>query len=159
MLKMLLAKKIRQFVLWLYRKLFRINDSPQRTALGFGLGVFLGVLPGAGPVAAVTLALIFKVNRAAALAGSLLTNTWLSVAAFLLSLKVGAFLTGSDWQVIKGQYSSLIKDFHFKELFNTAVLEIIFPLVVGYVVIGLAAGFLAYLLTLSYLSYQKKLSR
>lgn len=36
----------------IYIKLFRINDTPQKIAQGFGLGVFLGILPGTGPIAA-----------------------------------------------------------------------------------------------------------
>lgn len=39
-----------------YFKLHRINDSPMKIAAGFGLGVFVGVMPGMGPVVAFALA-------------------------------------------------------------------------------------------------------
>ncbi|MCG2713658.1 MAG: DUF2062 domain-containing protein [Candidatus Omnitrophica bacterium] len=69
-------KKIINFI---FAKLFKINDSAGKIALGVGLGVFAGLLPGTGPAAALLLALVFRANRAAALLGSLITNTWLSV--------------------------------------------------------------------------------
>ncbi|PIR13657.1 MAG: hypothetical protein COV50_05635, partial [Flavobacteriales bacterium CG11_big_fil_rev_8_21_14_0_20_35_7] len=63
-----------------------MNDTPQRIALGLGLGSALGMLPGTGPLAALFLAVVFKVNRASAFLGSLATNIWLSLVTFLLAL-------------------------------------------------------------------------
>src|SRR3989338_7559347 len=95
---MSLEDKIKSSLKLIYDKLVKIDDSPQKVALGFGLGVFCGILPGTGPMASLALAFIFRANRAAALAGSLLTNTWLSFVIFTLSLQIGAFLTQTDWQ-------------------------------------------------------------
>jgi len=78
----------------LYLKLFRIDDSPHKIALGFGLGVFLGVMPGMGLIAALAIAIIIKVNRIAALLGSILTNTWLSIPVFFLAVRTGSAVTG-----------------------------------------------------------------
>ena len=33
-----------------YQRFTNINDSPQRIAAGFGVGIFFGILPGAGPL-------------------------------------------------------------------------------------------------------------
>jgi len=90
--------RISRFFKAVYLRLFRINDTPQKIALGLGLGVFMGVLPGTGPVAALALAFLLKVNRASALLGSVLTNTWLSIPVFLLSLRVGASFAGINYQ-------------------------------------------------------------
>lgn len=122
----------------LYLKLFRINDSPQKIALGFGLGVFLGIVPGAGPIASLVLAMVFRVNRAAALLGCVLTNTWISVVAFLFSVKVGALITGADAEEISAAVSELAKNFQWADLFNISVVKVGLPLVVGY----LATAFL-----------------
>ncbi|MDI6606430.1 MAG: DUF2062 domain-containing protein, partial [Candidatus Omnitrophota bacterium] len=83
------ADRIRRLFRLFYLKVFRINDSPRKVALGMGLGVFSGILPGTGPIAAVCLAFIFRANRAAALLGSLITNTWLSFFIFLVAIKTG----------------------------------------------------------------------
>lgn len=50
---------IRESFRSIYLKLFQINDTPQRIALGVGLGVFTGIIPGAGPIAALFLAMLF----------------------------------------------------------------------------------------------------
>ena len=135
------------FKSWLKKitsELVGIKDSPHKIALGFGLGVFLGILPGAGPIASVTLALLLRVNKAAALAGSLLTNTWLSIVSFALSVKIGSVLTGANWEEVAAQCKALLKDFHFKNIFDVTILEILKPLLVGYVVVGFLAGCVGY---------------
>ena len=77
-----MINKIREYLRLILAKLFNINDTPHKIALGLGLGVFAGILPGTGPIAAIFLALAFRANRASALLGSLLTNTWLSLVTF-----------------------------------------------------------------------------
>jgi uncharacterized protein (DUF2062 family) len=104
----MIPHKISHFFRLLYIKLFKINDSPQRIALGLGLGVFLGIIPGTGPLAALFLALLFRVNRASALLGSLLTNTWLSIVTFLLAIKVGSFIMRLNWQSVYADISKAI---------------------------------------------------
>ncbi|HOW35247.1 MAG TPA: DUF2062 domain-containing protein [Candidatus Omnitrophota bacterium] len=143
--------RLKYFLKVLYEKLVKINDSPHRTALGFGLGVFLGIFPGAGPVASLVLAAVFRVNKAAALLGSVLTNTWLSFVTFLLAVKAGSFLTGCDWRNVYDQCELLVKDFHWKDLWDVSILKILMPLIVGYVIVGLAAAFVGYLVVVTLL--------
>ena len=140
------------FLKLLYDKLVLINDTPQKIALGFGLGVFLGILPLTGPLAALALSIFLRVNRIAALTGSLLTNTWLSVVTLLLSIKIGSAIIGLRWEEVKESYDRLLKDFHWRDLLDASVLKILEPLVLGYVVIGLISAFLAYLAALTILA-------
>jgi uncharacterized protein (DUF2062 family) len=139
--------RILSFFKTVYLKLFEINDSPQRIALGLGLGVFSGIMPGAGPLAALFLAWLFKVNKGSALLGSLLTNTWLSIAIFFLSIKVGAGIMGLNWQNIFNYSLIILEDFRWGDLFKISLLKIIFPVVLGYVAVALSLGFLVYLIT------------
>ena len=136
--------KITQFI---FSKLFKINDSAQKIALGVGLGVFAGLLPGAGPAAALFLAFVFRANRAAALLGSLLTNTWLSIVTFVLAIKVGSVILKLNWQVVQQQTQGLLKNFNWANFFKVSFLEVFLPVVVGYLVIGLVFGALSYALT------------
>lgn len=131
-----------------YSKLFKINDSEQKVALGVGLGVFTGLLPGSGPVAALFLAFIFRVNRAAALLGSLFTNTWLSLVTFILAIKVGSVILKLDWQAVQLQARELFKNFGWAKFFEISFLEILMPVIVGYLVIGLVLGTFSYFITL-----------
>ena len=136
---------LKRFFKLLYLKLFRINDTPQKIAAGLGLGVFSGIFPGTGPIAALFLAFVFRVNRAASLIGSLLTNTWLSFVTFILSIKTGSAILGLSWQEIYNEWNSLLKGFHWQGLFKSSVLKIILPVALGYLIIALSAGLLTYL--------------
>ena len=126
-----------RFFRLIYLKLFRINDTPQKIAIGLGIGVFSGVLPGTGPVAALFLAFIFRVNRASALLGSIITNTWLSIPAFLLSVKVGAWLTGLNHHEVQAH-------------------KLIGPILIGYFVVAACIGFVCYVVSFAAVTYFKK---
>jgi uncharacterized protein (DUF2062 family) len=141
-------KNLSNFIRLTYLKLIRTNDSAQKIALGFGLGVFLGVIPGTGILAALFLAFIFRLNRLSALLGSLLTNTWISIVTFLLSIKVGSAIMKLNWQEVYAKLASALKGFKFLDLLNLSFIEIILPLVLGYFIISLILGIIAYLVIL-----------
>jgi uncharacterized protein (DUF2062 family) len=139
---------ILRFFKFIYLKLFRINDTPQRIALGLGLGVFLGIIPGTGPVAAVCLAWLLGLNRAAALLGSLLTNTWLSVVTFFLSIKIGSGIMKADWLDVYRGWIGFLKNFRGKDLLELTTLKIIWPVITGYFVVAFSLGLIVYLIAL-----------
>ena len=138
-------KKISNFIV---SKLFKINDSAPKIALGVGLGVFAGLIPGTGPAAALFMAFIFRANRAAALLGSILTNTWLSIVTFILAIKVGSAILKMNWQEVQLKGQSLINDFSWAKFFKLSFLEVLLPVIVGYIIIGLILGAFTYLVTL-----------
>lgn len=150
------AEKMARFGRLVYLKLFRINDTPQRIAIGFGLGVFSGVLPGTGPIAALFLAFIFRVNRASALLGSILTNTWISIVAFLMAVRAGALLTGIRYQDVRSQWEIFIKDFRWDRLLSLSVYKIIGPVLLGYLFVSLCMGICCYGAVIGALSYYKR---
>ncbi|MFA5336996.1 MAG: DUF2062 domain-containing protein [Candidatus Omnitrophota bacterium] len=147
---------IKRLLVILYVKLVRTNDTPQKIALGFGLGVFSGILPGTGPIAAVFLASLAKANRAAALLGSLATNTWLSFVTFLISIKIGSSIIGANWQDLKEKWSLFLKDFTFAGLFKISVLKMILPVMLGYLVVAVCCGLLSYIAAILILSLRKR---
>ena len=138
-------KKIINFV---FAKLFYINDSAERIALGVGLGVFCGLIPGTGPAAALFLALIFRANRVAALLGSILTNTWLSLVTFILAIKLGSVILKAHWQEVYQKAQSLTHDFGWSKFFKLSFLQVLLPVITGYIIIGLFLGLVSYFLTL-----------
>ena|SRR3989338_9091161 len=140
---------------FVYERLVKINDPPQKIALGFAMGVFLGIFPGAGPMASVVLSSVFRINPAAALTGSLLTNTWISVATFVFAVKAGAYVTGADWQKVFGECKVLIEQFTWKNLFDVSLLKILYPIIVGYILVGLFLAMLTYLLVLGIFKFKK----
>ncbi|OGX15206.1 MAG: hypothetical protein A2166_00245 [Omnitrophica WOR_2 bacterium RBG_13_41_10] len=145
-----------RFLKLLYLKLFRIHDTPQKIAGGLGLGVFMGILPGTGPLAALVLSLLLKVNRAAALLGSLITNTWLSIVTFLLAVKIGGRIMNLDWHKLQEQWLHLLKNFHWASLFQPSVIGITVPVIIGYFIIAFCLGLAVYLIALLVLTITKK---
>jgi uncharacterized protein (DUF2062 family) len=139
---------MKKIVNLLYSKLVKINDSPQKIALGLGIGVFTGIFPGTGPLAALFLALLLRVNRASALIGSLLTNTWLSFVTFLLAIKLGSGLFGIGWQQLHQDWSSFLKGFNWLALFQLSILKVILPVITGYLLIAFCLGLIVYLVAL-----------
>jgi uncharacterized protein len=151
-----MISKIKRLLGLLYTKLFKINDSPQKIALGFSLGVFAGILPGVGPLAALFLAFLCRVNRASALLGVLITNTWISLLTFILSIKIGSAIMGLSWKDAYSAWVLLAKDFHFSGLFKAQILGVIFPVILGYLVISAISGVLAYLAALAILTARRR---
>jgi uncharacterized protein len=147
--------RIPEFVKLFFQKLFLINDTPQKIALGAGLGVFTGIMPGMGPLIALFLAFIFRANRASAVIGSLLTNTWLSIVIFILSVKIGSAIMNLDWRAIYYQWIALLRHFHWRNLYKTSLLETILPIVIGYLILSLFAGVIVYISTLTLLNIKK----
>ncbi|HNX82116.1 MAG TPA: DUF2062 domain-containing protein [Candidatus Omnitrophota bacterium] len=137
-----------RFFKLVYHKLCRMNDSPQRIAIGFGVGVFLGVMPGLGLIAAIVMASVLRVNKASAIIATLITNTWLSVIMFIASIKVGSWIMKLDWHVVYANSEHLIKDFHWKDLFNVSIIQIALPLIIGFLIVSILMSIGTYLIIL-----------
>jgi uncharacterized protein (DUF2062 family) len=100
-------------------------------------------MPGTGPIASLVVASILKVNRASALLGSLLTNTWLSIPVFFLSVKTGSFIFGISVDDVTGGWAALQKNFSWGKLFEFSTSQALGPVAVGYALVSLAIGVLA----------------
>ncbi|MGA2775299.1 MAG: DUF2062 domain-containing protein [Candidatus Omnitrophota bacterium] len=140
--------KIYRFLKFIYIKLVRINDSPQKVALGFALGVFAGVMPVISLREAFFLALLFRVNWPSALLSCILTDNWTTILTFLLAIKTGSYIMGVDWHSIYATSQQLLKHFHWSYLLKLSILKILIPVTVGYIVISLFFAFLSYLFAL-----------
>ena len=148
--------QIKKWFRGIYHQLVGINDTPQRKALGLGIGVFLGIFPGMGPIAALVAAFIFKVNRAAALLGSVLTNTWFSLVTLGLAVEIGSRILGEDGKHIKEVWNNLFKDFHWQKLTESQGREALLAILAGFVIVAFAIGVVVYLAALFILLEREK---
>lgn len=148
-----------RFLKSIYLQLFAIDDTPQKIAAGFGMGIFFGVMPAMGPLIALFFAVVFKTNRASALLGSLLTNTWLSIPVFFLSAGIGSFLTGASYESIRRGWMDLSKNFEWAGLFKLSAYNIIWPVIIGYVIVSLVMGISAYAAVLLVLRLGRKIKK
>ncbi|MBN2831492.1 MAG: DUF2062 domain-containing protein [Candidatus Omnitrophica bacterium] len=139
-----------------YEKLFKINDSPQKISAGFGLGIFCGILPGTGPLAALFLAFLLRVNRASALLASLITNTWLSLATFIFSIKVGSAILGVDWKIVYQEAKAGFTGLTWQVAFRSSLINIILPVFLGYLIVSISLSILSYLFILLLIKIVKR---
>jgi len=79
-----------------FKTLVRFNDAPHRLALAFGLGVFLGIIPGTGAMAAAAVAALFRLSLPVMVAGALLTNPITTPFVYLASFLLGHWLLGDQ---------------------------------------------------------------
>lgn len=151
-----MLRRIVRFFKALYLKIVRVNDSPQKVAAGFGVGVFLGVMPGMGPIAALACALLFRLNKASALLGSILTNTWISIPVFFVSVQIGSVMTGSSFAEIDRQWAALAGHFTWSELLHASLYKIAIPVLIGYAVVSTLLALAAYAFALIVLLIKKR---
>ncbi|MFA5373835.1 MAG: DUF2062 domain-containing protein [Candidatus Omnitrophota bacterium] len=140
-------------------RILQIKDTPQKISLGFGLGIFLGIFPGSGPIGAVVLATLFRINRLSSLAGSLLTNTWLSLATIPIAIKIGSGLLGLHWQKVANDWTLFLRDFHWANILKLSLLKMALAPILGLIIIGLTAGIIGYLSLISTFLIIKKIRR
>ena len=91
----------RNFIRWVryhYLRLVRLNDSPEKVASGFAIGVAVGIFPtfGLGIVIVIFLAWLTNINKASAIIGSLVMNPWTSPFFWALSFFIGSLMLGNN---------------------------------------------------------------
>jgi uncharacterized protein len=139
----------------LWKELLTADDSPHKIALSFAVGVFLGVMPFTGIVATIAVALIFRLNKPAAILGSLITNAWVSFIALGFSLQTGSWILGKSVQETKAQFDELIHGFHFNDLFSLSFLKLLAPLAVGFIAVSLLFAVVSYVVVFLIIYWRK----
>lgn len=91
--------RIKRKLRFVYLKIIRLNDPPERIAWGVAIGVLMGILPtfGIGALLSFGLAFVFKANKAAAVLGSMIMNPFTSPFFWGVSAALGAFIMKEDY--------------------------------------------------------------
>jgi uncharacterized protein (DUF2062 family) len=89
----------------LVKKLLHIEDTPERTALAYAIGVFLGFSPFLGfhTLFGLAIAFLFGLNRVAILLGVWTNTPWWVVPFYMVATWVGMWVTGFwiEWTTLK----------------------------------------------------------
>jgi len=119
-----------------FNEILEAKTSPHDIALGFALGLFIGILPtpGIGIVLCLLMVIFFKVNKLSILAGFALINP--ATLPFVLAaiLFIGTSLTGAKVRTNVDVFS------------RTEMANMIWPLVVGDLVLAFSAAIVSYIL-------------
>jgi uncharacterized protein len=80
----------------LVKSLLHIEDTPERTAFAYAVGVFLGFSPFLGfhTLAGLAVAFLFRLNRVAILLGVWSNAPWWVIPYYTLATSAGMWLTG-----------------------------------------------------------------
>ena len=83
-------KRLRQMI----RFLLQLEDTPNRVAIAFGIGLFIAFFPflGIHTGLALAIALIFRLSRVALLAGAWVNNPWTLAPMYTAGTLVGCAL-------------------------------------------------------------------
>jgi uncharacterized protein len=124
----------------LLKQVLHLQESPQRTALAFAIGVFIGFCPAYGlhTVLVIVCSWAFRLNLVALLAGAFLNNPWTLVPILGATYWVGALVLGQsdspsfDWQ-----------DLSFSAIYEQ-IMPYAIPFILGGFILSILGAALAY---------------
>jgi len=127
---------------YFYWLLVRLRGQPEALARGIACGVFAGLFPffGSQTLLAVLLAFLFRGNKILALVGPWISNPFTSVPIYAFNFYVGKWLIND--------HTPTDINWHSWEDIKELGIEIIWPLFIGCVVVGLVCAIISYFLGL-----------
>jgi len=140
------------------RTVLHLEDPPPRIALALAVGVFISCTPfwGIQTVLSLLVALVFRLNRAATVAGTWLNLPWFAPVVYGLSLRLGVLLVPGRRRGMPRLQDllDLSEGFvweHLVDLLDTLSV----PLLVGTTVLGGVAAVVTYVVALCLLSRRR----
>lgn len=128
-------RSFRDFLRYVYLKLLRLKDPPEKIALSFSIGVFIGIFPtfGFGGILVVLISYIFKLNYVAGLLGTFIMNYFTSPFFWTLSYFIGDLIFSGklEWKNFSRQ---TFKSFALSYLVGNIIVSTIFSLIAYYLV-------------------------
>ena len=102
------------------------RTTPARTALGFALGIFIGIFPSfaVGSLIALYLASRLGLHRGAALSGTFLMNPLTAPLVYSLSYAVGARFAGLPLSAIKGGLFASLRQLGWAFFLGNAIVAV-----------------------------------
>ena len=138
-----------------YERFLKIRGHPREIALGFALGLFVGMTPfmGAHTLIAVPLAALFKWNKISAAVAVWVTNAFTAPIIYGITYMLGARLAGATQQFGFSEINSWDKLYHL--VLNTP--EIFWAMSVGGIILGIPLAVMGYYFAFTVVSrYQEK---
>ena len=126
--------------------LLRAQDTPHRTALAFGIGVFIAFFPllGIHTALALGVAFAFRLGRVPMLLGAFINNPWTLAPLYLAGTLLGCVLMGVPTAGLSAIDWSLHGSAFYRALF-ASLKPYLWPFLIGNTVLGIVAGLAGYL--------------
>lgn len=130
------------------RILGQVEGSPSRVAAAFGIGVFIAFFPilGIHTGLALAVALVFRLSKVAILVGAWLNNPWTVAPMYGAGTLVGCALLRVPLVNPAASVDWSLKGRAFYEALAATLAPLVWPFVIGNLVLGTAAGLVAFVL-------------
>jgi uncharacterized protein len=144
--------------------LLHIEDSPERTAAAFAIGVFVGFSPllGLHTLLGILVAFLLNLNRVAVLLGVYMNLPWFLAPYYAIATMAGAEITGHRLPVdLRAQLGALFEQSFFHGDFWRQLVVFMRPLVlpftVGSTLCAVVLAMAAYQLALTFVTNRRRI--
>jgi uncharacterized protein (DUF2062 family) len=145
------------------REVLHLDDPAPRLALALAVGVFVGCTPfwGVQTVLSLAVALIFRLNRVATVAGTWFNLPWIAPLVYGAALKIGTLIVPDPTGFRGAWLAYLLRDPGRVGWHDVRVLlaEVSAPLLIGTTVVGLAAAAVTYVVALRLITARRRRAR
>ncbi len=131
------------------RSLLNLDDPPERTALAFAIGTFIGFSPllGLHTILAALVSVVWRLNKVAILTGSFLSNPWTIAPIVGASWAIGRLIIGSPPVELPQASLSALFTTEFWRLLATQWRQLL-PFAVGSTILSIVSAAISYPLVL-----------
>jgi uncharacterized protein (DUF2062 family) len=147
----------------LIKKLLHIEDAPERTALAYSIGIFLGFSPflGLHTLVGLAIAFLFGLNRVALLLGIWTNTPWWIVPFYMMATWVGMWVTGfrTEWATLKEIFQLGLDRGFTSSIFwggMTSQGGLLLSFLTGSFILSLLLSVLAYPLSLKWIRFYRR---
>lgn len=135
-----------------------VEDSPSRVAAAFGIGVFIAFFPllGIHTGLALGIALLFRLNKAAILLGAWVNNPWTLAPMYSAGTLLGCALLRVPLVSPSASVDWSLRGRAFYSALATTLQPLLWPFVVGNLILGAAAGAITFVLLRSLLARHRR---
>jgi len=140
----------------LRRIILEVDDTPNRVAAAFGLGVFIAFFPllGIHIITALGLAVVLRLNKAVLIAGTLTNNPWTVAPMYTAGTLVGCAVLGVSPHSLAEIDWSLTGRAFYRSL-ASGLGPLLLPFVIGNLLLGAVAGSIAFVVVRTILRRQE----
>jgi uncharacterized protein (DUF2062 family) len=142
----------------LIKKLLHIEDTPERTALAYAVGVFLGFSPllGFHTLVGLAIAFLFRLNRVAILLGVWTNSPWWIVPYYVFATWIGMWVMGfwMDWTTLKeifqlGKVQGFMSSDFWRQVSSQS--DLVLSFLIGSLILCTFLSLIAYPLSLKFI--------
>jgi hypothetical protein len=146
----------------LFKKLLHIEDTAERTALAYSIGIFLGFSPFLGfhTLMGLAIAFLFNLNRVSILLGVWSNTPWWIVPYYTIATWVGVWVTGFriDKASLKGTFQlGMDQGFMSSDFWSRVASQwgLLLSFLIGSLILSTLLSLVAYPLSLRWIKFYR----